>query len=163
MQTPDQWTRSRKWKVAASVAAASALGITGVALAGGEGGSDDPEPIRLSDSTNLTEVTTTTRSVPTTVEEAVRMGAETASVSSPLDSMETQASAVSPASPDTQASPSPASPASPASPVSQESPASPVSQQSPASPVSADSPASPDQDSPASPASQDSPGSADSG
>lgn len=149
MQTRDQWTRSGKWKVAASVAAASALGITGVALAGNDGGVSDPEPITLDDTTNVAEVTTTARSVPTTVQEAVLMGAETASVSSPLDTTDTQASVVSQASPDTQNSPN--------SPNTQDSPASPVSQDSPVSPVSQDSPASP-----ASPASQDSPGSADS-
>jgi hypothetical protein len=105
-----------------------------------------PEPITLDDTTNVTEMTTV-RSVPTTVEEAVQIGAETASVSSPFDDDGTgiQAGAVSASSRNTPASPtSPNSPASPVSPVSQPTPDSPASPQaSPASPVSQDSPSSP--------------------
>lgn len=157
MQTRDQAKGSKTWKIVASVAAASALGLSGIALANDDGRSSAPEPITLDDTTKVTQVSTPT-TVPTTVQEAVRMGADTASVASPLDDeVEDQASVASQASPNTPASPtSPNTPASPASPNTPASPASPVSQPTP------DSPASP-QESPASPVSQDSPASADSG
>ncbi|HEX2153272.1 MAG TPA: hypothetical protein VHL52_04780 [Acidimicrobiia bacterium] len=166
MQTRDQANGSKTWKIVASVAAASALGLSGIALANDDGRSSAPEPITLDDTTKVTQVSTPT-TVPTTVQEAVRMGADTASVASPLDDeVEDQASVASQASPNTPASPaSPNTPASPASPNTPASPASPNTPASPASPVSQptpDSPASP-QESPASPVSQDSPASADSG
>ena len=126
----------------ASVAAASALGLSGFALASDDGESRAPDSISLDDTTNVTQVTSPS-TVPTTVEDAVQLGADTASLDSPFDDdgVDSQASAASPVSPN-----SPNSPVSPASPVSQDSPAS------AASPVSQDSPAS-----------AGSPGSADSG
>ncbi|HEX7098383.1 MAG TPA: hypothetical protein VF377_04020 [Acidimicrobiia bacterium] len=141
MQTKRQWKNSRNWKVVGAVAAASALGLTGIAVANEGGSANEPEPIRLQDTTKVTEVTTVS-TVPTTVEEALDRVVQTASVSSPLDDDRPapQVSASSPVSPD---QPSPASPATP----DQPSPASPAtpdepSVQSAASPVSAQSAAS---------------------
>lgn len=157
MQTRNQWKRPKNWKVVASVAAASALGLSGFALASDDGVAKTPDSISLDDTTKVTEVTNPTK-VPTTVEDAVQLGADTASLDSPFDDddFDSQASAASQASPV-----SPNSPVSPASPVSQDSPVSAASPVSQDSPVSAASPASPvSQDSPASAAS---PASADSG
>lgn len=154
MQIRDQEKGSKNWKMVASVAAASALGLSGIALASNDGRSPVPEPITLDDTTNVTQVSTPTR-VPTTVQDAVRMAADTASVASPLDiEADDDASAASQASPTT--------PASPVSPVSHPTPDSPATpQESAASQPTPDSPATP-QESPASPVSQDSPASADS-
>ena len=161
MQTQGQWKHSRNWKGVGAVAAASALGLTGIAVASEGGSANEPEPIRLQDTTKVTEVTTVS-TVPITVEDALNRVVQTASVSSPLDDDRPapQVSASSPVSPD---QPSPASPASPdqpspASPASPDHPspappatpdepsvqsaASPVSAQSAASPVSAQSAAS---------------------
>lgn len=150
MQTKGQWKNSRNWKVVGAVAAASALGLTGIAVASEGGSANEPEPIRLQDTTKVTEVTTVS-TVPITVEDALNRVVQTASVSSPLDDDRPapQVSASSPVSPD---QPSPASPASPdqpspASPATPDEPsvqsaASPVSAQSAASPVSAQSAAS---------------------
>ncbi|HLU52675.1 MAG TPA: hypothetical protein VK011_03680 [Acidimicrobiia bacterium] len=139
MQTKGQWKNSRNWKVVGAVAAASALGLTGIAVASEGGSANEPEPIRLQDTTKVTEVTTVS-TVPITVEDALNRVVQTASVSSPLDDDRPapQVSASSPVSPD---QPSPASPASPASP-DQPSPASPASpdQPSPASPATPDEP-----------------------
>lgn len=58
MQTRDQGKRPKDWKVVAAIATASALGISGLALAGPSEGRDTPDPINLRDRTNITEVTT---------------------------------------------------------------------------------------------------------
>jgi hypothetical protein len=84
MQTKDQHgKRPKDWKVIAAVATASALGISGLALAGPSDGSIDPDPINLRDRTSITEVTTVT-SVPTTLAEILDAGAEN-SLDSPFD------------------------------------------------------------------------------
>lgn len=174
MQLRNQFKGAKNWKVVASVAAASALGVSSLALAGENGTPQAPDSIHLDDKTAVTQVSAPT-TVPTTVAEALKLGADTASVDSPFDghSIDSVASAASanspasPASPDSPNSPatpdSPASPASPVSPDTADSPASVDSPNSPATPDSPASPASPDSpDTPDSVDSQDSPGSADS-
>jgi len=82
MQTRDQGKRPKDWKVVAAIATASALGISGLALAGPSGGRDTPDPINLRDQTNITEVTTPSTS-PTT---APIFGAEASDSRNSLDS-----------------------------------------------------------------------------
>ncbi len=57
MQTKEQGRRPKNWKVVAAIATASALGVSGLALAGPDDRSDDPDPIKLSEQTPITEVT----------------------------------------------------------------------------------------------------------
>jgi hypothetical protein len=136
MQTRDQHgKRSRDWKVIAAVATASALGISGLALAGPSDRSDDPDPINLRDRTSITEVTTVS-SVPTTL--AGLFDADS-NLDSPFDDTSSPSvSSVSANSPDEPA-PAVASPASADSPDSPPPPPPPVSADSPDSPDSVDS------------------------
>ena len=134
MQTRDQHgKRPRDWKVIAAVATASALGISGLALAGPSDGSNDPGPINLRDRTSITEVTTVS-SVPTTL-----AGLFDASADSDLDSPfdDTSSLSVSSVSADSPDAPAPTV-------VSAPSTDSPDSPPPPPPPVSADSPGSPD-------------------
>jgi hypothetical protein len=142
MQTRNQHSkRPRDWKVIAAAATVSALGVSGLALAGNSGEHGEPDPINLSDRTSITEVTTTS-SIPTTLAQLLADSADSQSVESPFDDPATvSAASVSAASP--------ASPASVASKASADSPAP-----APA-PAPADSPASVDS------ASADSAGSSD--
>ena len=57
MQTKGQWMRSRNWKVVGALAATSALGIVRIAGAADAQPPIEPEPIRLNDTTNVSEVT----------------------------------------------------------------------------------------------------------
>jgi len=91
MQTPDQGKRPKDWKVVAAIATASALGISGLALAGPGEGSDIPDPIHLKDQTTVTEVTpssfpTTTSTSGVGVREASGSGN---SLDSPFDDVAT--------------------------------------------------------------------------
>lgn len=58
MQLKNQNGKQRDWKVVAAITAASAIGLSGLALANPGDGSDAPDPIRLRDRTEITEVTT---------------------------------------------------------------------------------------------------------
>ena len=137
MQTKEQGRRPRNWKVVAAIATASALGVSGLALAGPEDGSDDPDPIKLSDKTSITEVTVA-KSTSTTL---ANLGIDVDtldSASSPFDDSAAspepaQAPVASADSPD----PEPAPPADDS--PDQASAQSPASAQSAASAVSADS------------------------
>jgi len=57
MESKDQGRRPKDWKVVAAIATASALGLTGLALADSNDNSDTPDPINLEDRTPVTEVT----------------------------------------------------------------------------------------------------------
>lgn len=162
MQTKEQWKKPKDWKVVTAVATASALGLSGLALAG-PGDSPEPEAIDLMDRRSVDTVTGTSQ-VPTTVDQALSQVMDSV-VSG--DVSDASASVESVQSAQALGSPSPDSPLSAESPVTP-SPDSPVSVDSPATP-SPDSPEpaeeSPDlPDSPDSPdESPDSPDSADSG
>lgn len=119
MPTGKQWKRPKDWKVVTAVAAASALGISGLALAGSGDDRTEPEGIDLRERANLTDLTSTTThvSVPTTVADALQRVADSAptgSADSPFDSPSVQSAqsvqSPSPQSPPTPDSPSPQSP-----------------------------------------------------
>jgi hypothetical protein len=106
MQTRDQHSRRPKdWKVIAALTAASALGVSGLALAGSPGGSSNPDPIELRDRTAITSVTTP--SVPTTIAQLLEASADQSSLDSPFDDADlvspSPASVDSPASADSPA------------------------------------------------------------
>ncbi len=69
MQTREQWNQGRNWKVVTAVGTLSALGISGLALAG-PGSSAEPQAITLKDAQPVTTVTASVTSVPTTLQEA---------------------------------------------------------------------------------------------
>jgi len=108
MQTRDQHSRRPKdWKVIAALTAASALGVSGLALAGSSGGPSNPDPIDLRDRTAITNVTTPS-SVPTTIAQLLEVSADSqSSLDSPFDDADLlspdPASAGSPASADSPA------------------------------------------------------------
>lgn len=138
MQTRDQHgKRPKDWKVIAAVATASALGLSGLALAGPSDGSADPDPINLRDRTSITEVTTVS-SVPTTLAGLFDASADS-SLGSPFDDVASiSVASVSADSPDAP-SPAVASPASADSPDASPPPPPPASVDSPDSPDSVDS------------------------
>lgn len=113
MQLKDQVKRN--WKVVTAVTAVSAIGITGLALAdpGNEGA--DPDPIRLSDRTGITQVAQVTN---TTIP-GVSFGTIDLNNDSPFDSIATASPQA--ATPDDPATASPADPTTPDS-ASVESP-----------------------------------------
>jgi hypothetical protein len=134
MQTRDQQSkRSKDWKVIAALTAASALGVSGLALAGSSDGPSNPDPIDLRDRTAITSVTTPS-SMPTTIAQLLEASADSQlSTDSPFDDVDSVSTALvdSPASVD--------SPVSVDSPEQSAAEVSPASDDSPASPVSADS------------------------
>jgi hypothetical protein len=125
MQTRDQQSkRSKDWKVIAALTAASALGVSGLALAGSSDGPSNPDPIDLRDRTAITSVTTPS-AVPTTIAQLLEASADSQlSTDSPFDDVDSVSTALvdSPASVD-----SPEQSAAEVSPASDDSPASPVS------------------------------------
>lgn len=142
----------KEWKVVATVAAASALGIGAVVLASpSSGGSDLPDPISLQNQVDLQRLDTAERSFMTVASQARDLrdqrnvwaaNMKFASVES-VESVQTTPSPVSPVSPISPDSPpSPQSPPSPVSPDTPPSPPSPVSPDSPPSPMSVPSPVS---------------------
>lgn len=147
MQTKEQWKKPKDWKVVTAVATASALGLSGLALAG-PGDSPETEAIDLVDRRAVDTVAGTSQ-VPTTVDQALSQVMDSVAsgdVSGDSPTLESVQSAQTVVSPPTD-SPSVESPVTP----SADSP----SVESPATPA-ADSPASPDE-------SPDSADSADSG
>ena len=84
MQTKEQGKTPKDWKVIAAVATASALGLSGLALADSGSRTDTPEPIDLEDRTAITEVTVAKTTSTTLADLGVR--ASTAdSAGSPFD------------------------------------------------------------------------------
>lgn len=84
MQTKDQGRTPKDWRVIAAVATASALGVTGLALADSDSGTETPDPINLVDRTPITEVTVAKTTSTTLADLGVRV-ASADSVSSPFD------------------------------------------------------------------------------
>jgi hypothetical protein len=84
MQTKDQGKAPKDWKVIAAVATASALGLSGLALADSESGTESPDPINLVDRTPITEVTVAKNTSTTLADLGVRV-VSADSVSSPFD------------------------------------------------------------------------------
>jgi hypothetical protein len=145
MQTRDQGERRRDWKVIATIATVSALGISGLALADSSDRSDTPGSIDLEDRITITEVTTP-KSTATTLADLGLDVATLDSASSPFDDSGTQttvADSVASAASATTAV-SAASPASAASPEAASAPSADSPDPAPAddSPVSAASAAS---------------------
>lgn len=131
MQTKDQVSKIKNWKVITSVATASALGVSGLALAGPDR-SGTPERIDLRDTASVTTIGTAP-TVPTTLAEALSRVVDSVptddyTTDSPFDerSVQSEDSPNSPPTPDTPDQPSPDSPATPDQP-SPDSPASPAS------------------------------------
>lgn len=157
MQTKDQWKRAKDWKVVGAVAAASALGLSGLALAGPDASGSGQGSIELEDQASFSTVPTT---VPTTVADAIDRVADSADLDSPFVD-DTTTGDSSPSSPQTASVQSPQGEESVQSPQGQESPDSPQSpaspQPEPESPDSPESPASPQPE----PESPDSPQSGD--
>lgn len=58
MQLKSQDGKSRDWKVVTAITAASAIGLSGLALANPGDGSIPPDPINLQDRTEITQVVT---------------------------------------------------------------------------------------------------------
>ncbi|HSJ82186.1 MAG TPA: hypothetical protein VLA91_00065 [Acidimicrobiia bacterium] len=83
MQTKEQGKSPRDWKVIAAVATASALGLSGLALADSDSRTDTPDPINLEDRTPITEVTVAKTST-TLADLGVRVSSAD-SASSPFD------------------------------------------------------------------------------
>jgi hypothetical protein len=84
MQTKEQGKSPKDWKVIAAVATASALGLSGLALADSGSRTDTPDPINLEDRTPITEVTVAKTTSTTLADLGVRVsGADSAS--SPFD------------------------------------------------------------------------------
>lgn len=100
MQLKDQVRRN--WKVVTAVTAVSAIGITGLALADPGSASTDPDPIRLSDRTPITQVTQT----PDTTIPGVSFGTIDLNNDSPFDSLATATATPEAATPDESPSPS---------------------------------------------------------
>ena len=130
MQTKDQVGKIKNWKVITSVAAASALGISGLALAGPDR-SGTPDRIDLRDTASVTTIGTTP-TVPTTLADALNRVVDSVptddrTTDSPFDERSVQSppddSPNSPPTPDSPDQPSPDSPATPDQP-SPDSPAS---------------------------------------
>lgn len=93
MQTKDQASKVKNWKVITSVAAASALGLSGLALAGPDR-SRTPDRIDLQDTRSVTTIGTTV-TVPTTVAEALSrvldsVASDDRSIDSPFDERSAQ-------------------------------------------------------------------------
>lgn len=152
MQTRKQWKGVKDWKVVSAVAGVSALGLSGIALAGPGDPQSTADEIQLRERTAVTDVTVTSLGTvtPSTGPDPLGGAAESglsASADSSLDSLSPDSPSPDSPSPDSPLSVSPPSPDSP-------SPDSP----SPVSPPSPDSP-SPDSPSPVSPPSPDSPSS----
>jgi len=84
MQTKDQDKTPKDWKVIAAVATASALGLSGLALADSDSGTQTPDPINLVDRTPITEVTVAKTTSTTLADLGVRV-VSADSVSSPFD------------------------------------------------------------------------------
>jgi hypothetical protein len=84
MQTKDQGKAPKDWKVIAAVATASALGLSGLALADSDSGTESPDPINLVDRTPITEVTVAKNTSTTLADLGVRV-VSADSVSSPFD------------------------------------------------------------------------------
>jgi hypothetical protein len=117
MQTKEQGKSPKDWKVIAAVATASALGISGLALADSGSRTDTPDPINLEDRTPITEVTVAKTTSTTLADIGVRVsGADSASspfdepAASPATMADSVASVGSAASPE----PAPAPPPPPA-------------------------------------------------
>lgn len=94
MQLKDQVKRN--WKVVTAVTAVSAIGITGLAVADPGSDSTDPDPIRLSDRTQITQVTPVTN---TTIP-GVSFGTIDLNNDSPFDSLSTATATPDAAAPD---------------------------------------------------------------
>jgi len=116
MQTKEQGKSPKDWKVIAAVATASALGLSGLALADSGSRTDTPDPINLEDRTPITEVTVAKATSTTLADLGLRVSSAD-SASSPFDEpsppttmADSVASAASAASPD----PAPAPPPPPA-------------------------------------------------
>lgn len=146
MKVEDEGKGRRDWKVIAAVATASALGLSGLALADSNDGSAVPDPIDLEDRTPITEVTVA-KSTSTTLADLGITVSTLDSASSPFDDpapvTSVAGSAASAASPE---APAPAVEASADSPAPAPAPAAEASADSPApapaAEVSADSAAS---------------------
>lgn len=86
MQTKEQWDRPTNWKVVAAVAAASALGLSGLAVATTGGSEQGPDPIDLQDRSDVSSTTigsSSNSTVPTTVGQALDQ--VSGSLDSPFD------------------------------------------------------------------------------
>jgi hypothetical protein len=88
MQTRDQAKSPKNWKVVAAIATASALGLSGLALADSDERADIPDPINLEDRTPMTEVTVATTTSTTLADLGVRVDTVD-SASSPFDEQAT--------------------------------------------------------------------------
>ncbi len=124
MQTEDQGRRPKDWKVVAAVATASALGLSGLALADSDDRSGTPEPIKLEDVTPITEVTVS-KITSTTLADLGVVVETLDSASSPFDAPTTTttiADSVASADPDPAPAPGPA-PAADSADAAPESPA----------------------------------------
>jgi hypothetical protein len=84
MQTKEQGKSPKDWKVIAAVATASALGLSGLALADSGSRTDTPDPINLEDRTPITEVTVAKTTSTTLADLGVRVSSAD-SASSPFD------------------------------------------------------------------------------
>ena len=84
MQTKEQGKYPKDWKVIAAVATASALGLSGLALADSGSRTDTPDPITLEDRTPITEVTVAKTTSTTLADLGVRVSSAD-SASSPFD------------------------------------------------------------------------------
>jgi hypothetical protein len=88
MQLRNQNGKQKNWKVVAAVTAASAIGLSGLALANPGNGSGAPDSIRLRDRTEITQVTTAvTAPGGTTFNTVLSASLDTASDSPFTDSM----------------------------------------------------------------------------
>lgn len=107
MQTKEQGKSPKDWKVIAAVATASALGLSGLALADSGSRTDTPDPIDLEDRIAITEVTVAKTTSTTLADLGVRVSSAD-SAGSPFDEpaappitmADSVASAASAASPD---------------------------------------------------------------
>ena len=144
MQTRDQQSkRPRDWRVIAAVATVSALGVSGLALAGPSDESGEPDPINLSDRTSITQLTTPS-SVPTTIAQMLADSAASQGVESPFDDPATLSAASAASAASAVSAVSAASPAAVASPASADSPAPAPAPAASADSASADSAGSSD-------------------
>ncbi|MGH8953244.1 MAG: hypothetical protein ACRDX9_17715 [Acidimicrobiia bacterium] len=111
MEAKDQGKGPKDWKVVAAVATASALGLSGLALADSDDGSRTPDPINLEDVTPITEVTVAKTTSTTLADLGVQVDTLD-SASSPFDApARTTTIADSVASADPAPAPAPAPPA----------------------------------------------------
>ena len=115
MQTKEQGKSPKDWKVIAAVATASALGLSGLALADSSSRTDTPDPINLEDRAPITEVTVAKTTSTTLADLGVKV-ASADSASSPFDEPAAPPSTMadSVASVASAASPEPAPPPPPA-------------------------------------------------